>query len=111
MHALVREARDTGLEMKEVERTPMEDSGAVSEPVQDLLKAFDQLTECDKCDFVSQVLRRTKVMEWPPLDEETISRIADETFQMYDIDEMNCEQKAGVPSESGSAYEEFNHHE
>jgi hypothetical protein len=48
---------------------------------------------------------------YPPLDEETISRIADESFLEYDIREAEREDRSDVPHESGSASEEFNHHE
>ncbi len=63
------------------------DSELLSEPVRDLLRAFDRLTEDDRRDFFSEILRRTKDLEWPPLDEEAISRIADESFLEYDIRE------------------------
>ncbi len=63
------------------------DSGSLSEPVRDLLRAFDRLNEDDRRDFVSEIMRRTKDLEWPPLDEEAISRIADESFLEYDLRE------------------------
>jgi hypothetical protein len=63
------------------------DSESLSAPVRDLLRAFDQLTDDDRRDFFSEIMRRTKDLEWPPLDEEAISRIADESFLEYDIRE------------------------
>ena len=63
------------------------DSGPLSAPVRDLLRAFDGLTEDDRRDFVSEILRRTEDLEWPPLDEEAISRIAVESFLEYDTRE------------------------
>jgi hypothetical protein len=60
---------------------------SMSEPVRDLLGAFDRLTEREQQDFLSGILRRTKDMQLPPLDEETINRIADESFLEYDIRE------------------------
>jgi hypothetical protein len=57
---------------------------STSEPVRDLLGAFDRLTEPDQREFVSEVLRRTSGFEWPPLDDETINQIADEAFLEYD---------------------------
>jgi hypothetical protein len=60
------------------------DSDSLSGPVRDLLRAFDQLTDDDRRDFFSEIMRRTKDLEWPPLDEETINRIADESFLEYD---------------------------
>ena len=63
------------------------DSELLSNPVRDLLRAFDRLTEDDQWDFLSEILQRTKDLEWPLLDEEAISRIADESFLDYDIRE------------------------
>jgi len=63
------------------------DSVSMSEPVRDLLGAFDRLTEHEQRDFLWEILRRTKELELPPLDEETINRIADESFLEYDIRE------------------------
>jgi hypothetical protein len=63
------------------------ESVSMSEPVRHLLGAFDRLAECDRREFVSEILRRAGELEWPPLDEETIDRIADESFLEYDIRE------------------------
>jgi hypothetical protein len=63
------------------------DFESLSDPVRDLLGAFERLTEHDQRDFLSEILQRTKDLEYPPLDEETISRIADESFLEYDIRE------------------------
>jgi hypothetical protein len=60
------------------------DSDSLSAPIRDLLRAFDQLTDDDQWEFFSEIMRRTKDLEWPPLDEETINRIADESFLEYD---------------------------
>jgi hypothetical protein len=61
-----------------------DNSQSLSGPVRDLLGAFERLTEDDQRDFFSEIMRRTKDLEWPPLDEETINRIADESFLEYD---------------------------
>jgi hypothetical protein len=53
----------------------------------------------------------TSESEYPPLDDETLSRIADESFLEYDIREAESEHRPEVPHESGSASEEFHHHE
>jgi hypothetical protein len=58
-----------------------------NEPVRGLLEAFNLLTEPDRREFISEILRRTSDLEWPPLDDETISRIAGESFLEYDIRE------------------------
>lgn len=63
------------------------DSRSLSGPVRDLLDAFDRLTKDDQRDFFSEIMRCTKDLEWPPLDEETINQIADESFLEYDIRE------------------------
>jgi hypothetical protein len=63
------------------------DSESLSGPVRGLLDAFDRLDEGDRRDFFSEILRRSRDLEWPPLDEEAISRIADESFLEYDIRE------------------------
>jgi hypothetical protein len=63
------------------------DSDSLSAPVRDLLHAFDRLTEDDQRGFFSEILRRTKDLEWPPFDEETINQLADESFLEYDIRE------------------------
>jgi len=65
----------------------MSDNASMSEPVRDLPGAFHRLTECDQRDFLSELLRRTRDLECPPLDEETIDRIADESFLEYDVRE------------------------
>ncbi len=49
------------------------DTQSLSGPVRDLLGAFDRLTEDDRRDFFSEIMRRTKDLEWPPLDEEAIN--------------------------------------
>ncbi len=63
------------------------DSLTVSNQVQTLISAFDQLSEIEQREFASVVLRRTRDMSFPPLDDETINRIADESFVEYDLRE------------------------
>jgi hypothetical protein len=67
--------------------TGMSDSSSMSDQVQSLIKAFDRLTEGEQRDFAVEVLRRTRDLQWPPVDDETIDRIADESFVEYDIRE------------------------
>ncbi len=67
--------------------TGMSDSSEMIDQVQNLIMAFDRLTEAQKREVAAQVLRRTRDLEWPPLDDETIDRIADESFIEYDIRE------------------------
>jgi hypothetical protein len=62
----------------------MSDPSSMSEQVKHLISAFDRLTESDQRVFAGAVLRRTRDISWPPRDDETIDRIADESFSEYD---------------------------
>jgi hypothetical protein len=55
--------------------------------VQDLLSAFDRLSADEQREAVSEILRRTRDLELPPLDDETINQIAAESFREYDARE------------------------
>jgi hypothetical protein len=68
-------------------------SGPMGEPLRELLDAFDRLDEPNKRDFLWEILRRTKDLELPPLDDETINRIADDSFLEYDIREAADAQR------------------
>ena len=63
------------------------DRPATDDQVQNLITEFDRLTEGQQREFAAAVLQRTRDLEWPPLDDETIDRIADESFLQYDIRE------------------------
>jgi hypothetical protein len=65
----------------------MSDSAEMIDQVQSLIMAFDRLSEGQQREFAVEVLRRTRDLKWPPLDDETIDRIADESFIEYDIRE------------------------
>ena len=67
--------------------TSMSDSADMIDQVQSLIMAFDRLSEGQQREFAVEVLRRTCDLKWPPLDDETIDRIADESFIEYDIRE------------------------
>ena len=67
--------------------TGMSDSADMIDQVQNLIMAFDRLTEGQQREFAAEVLRRTRDLKWPPLDDETINRIADESFLECDIRE------------------------
>ena len=67
--------------------TGMSDSAEMIDQVQSLIMAFDRLSEGQQREFAVEVLRRTRDLKWPPLDDETIDRIADESFIEYDIHE------------------------
>jgi hypothetical protein len=67
--------------------TSMSDSADMIDQVQSLIIAFDRLSEGQQREFAVEVLRRTRDLKWPPLDDETIDRIADESFIEYDLRE------------------------
>jgi hypothetical protein len=73
--------------LEAIDMTGMSDSSSMSEQVQMLIRAFDRLSEGEQREFAVEVLRRTRDLQWPPLDDETIDRIADESFVEYDIRE------------------------
>jgi hypothetical protein len=59
----------------------------MSSAVQSLIDAFDQLTGDERREAAYEILRRTQLTDNPPLDDETIDRIADESFREYDARE------------------------
>jgi hypothetical protein len=59
----------------------------VSDQLQSLIEAFDRLSEGEQQEFAAGVLRRTRSVHAPALDDETIDRLADESFVEYDIRE------------------------
>jgi hypothetical protein len=65
----------------------MSEPSSMSEQVRNLISAFDRLPESDQREFAAAVLRRTRHLSWPPLNDETIDRIADESFVEYDVRE------------------------
>jgi len=52
--------------------------------IQDLLSAFDRMPADEQREAVYAILRRAIELEIPPLDDESIDRIADESFLEYD---------------------------
>jgi hypothetical protein len=59
----------------------------MSSAVQALIDAFDQLTTLERREAVDEILRRAQDTDNPPLDDETIDRLADESFLEYDARE------------------------
>jgi len=55
--------------------------------VRGLLDAFERLSTDEQREAVCEILRRVRDWEYPPLDDETIDRIADESFLEYDARE------------------------
>jgi hypothetical protein len=50
-----------------------------------VLDSFDRLSSSDKREVLDEIVRRSRDVDWPPLDDETIDRIADEAFLEYDL--------------------------
>jgi hypothetical protein len=63
------------------------DLSSVSDQLQSLIEAFDRLSEGEQREFAAEVLRRTCSLQWPALDDETVDRLADESFVEYDTRE------------------------
>jgi hypothetical protein len=63
--------------------------------VKDLLTAFDRLS-ADEQREAAEILRRTRDTDYPPIDDEALARIADETFLEYDAREAaDAEREQG----------------
>lgn len=61
----------------------------MSHDLQLVLDSFDRLVEEEKREALAALLLRARALEWPPLDDETIDLIAEESFLEYDRDEAN----------------------
>ena len=61
----------------------------MSTVVQFLLESFDHLASSDKRELLDAIIRRSRDLEWPPLEDDTINRIADDAFLEYDRRESN----------------------
>ncbi len=59
----------------------------MSAAVQGLLDAFDRLPEDKRRDVAIELLRRARHFECPPLSDEALAQIADQSFQEYDAHE------------------------
>jgi hypothetical protein len=59
----------------------------MSSAVQAIIDAFDRLSSQERHEAVDEILRRAKNTDYPPVDDETINRIAEETFLEYDAGE------------------------
>jgi len=51
--------------------------------------SFDRLSSSDECEVLDEILRPSRDVDWLPLDEETIDRIADEALFEYDLVEAS----------------------
>jgi hypothetical protein len=52
-----------------------------------LLDRFDHLTLDEQREFLTEILQRTRDLEWPPLDQEVIEQIANEMLLESDAPE------------------------
>jgi hypothetical protein len=83
----------------------------ITASVRDLLGAFDRLTGPDQLEFLAEILRRTREMEWPPLDDEALAQIADETFLEYDAREADQANQVDPPDRTEQPLNEISGHE
>jgi hypothetical protein len=59
----------------------------MSSAVQAVVDAFDHLTSAERREAAYEILKRAQISDYPPLVDETIDRIADESFREYDVRE------------------------
>ncbi len=59
----------------------------MSTEAQSVLESFDRLSSRERREVLDEILRRARDLEWPSLDDETVDRIANETFLEYDLRE------------------------
>jgi len=59
--------------------------------VQAILQSFEALPETDKRDLASEIVRRTLKSDQPPLSDEDLVSIAEETFLELDREESPVE--------------------
>ncbi len=59
----------------------------MSSAVQAIIDAYDRLTSEERREAVCEILRREKLADYAPLDDETIDRIAEDSFLEYDASE------------------------
>lgn len=68
----------------------------MSASVRSILEAFQRLTPEEQQEAAREILRGVMPMDSPPLDDEDLARIADESFQDYDRREATwIENEAG----------------
>jgi hypothetical protein len=55
--------------------------------VRQLLESFDRLSEDERREAASEMLKRAPDFDYPPLDDETVDRLAEEVFLALDARE------------------------
>jgi len=64
----------------------------MTEAVRVILESINRLSDDERTEAVTEVLRLAPDLVYPPLDDETLAQIADESFLMYDADEAGDAQ-------------------
>ena len=57
--------------------------------VRNILESFDLLPEVDKREFVAEIIKRSQMLDVPPLTDEQLVGAAEETFLELDRREAN----------------------
>lgn len=52
-----------------------------------VLEAFERLSLEERCEVASVILRSVGELEYPPLGDDALAQLADETIQTYDASE------------------------
>ena len=65
----------------------------MSTSVQNLLEAFQRLAPDEQREAASAILRRVSDLDYPPLDDEALAQIADQSFQEYDTRESAKDER------------------
>lgn len=60
--------------------------------VQDLLNTFNSLTDAERLDLLSEILRRSADLEFLPLADEYLTLNAEDIFLTLDQEELDYEQ-------------------
>ncbi len=55
--------------------------------VKQIIEAFQRLTPDEQREAASVILRSAADLDYPPLDDETLAQIADQSFQEFDARE------------------------
>ena len=58
-----------------------------TQSVREFLDSFDRLTASERREALPQIWKRAEEFGYPPLTDEELARIADETFRSYDAEE------------------------
>jgi hypothetical protein len=66
----------------------------MSTAVREVVHAFQALSVDDQRVAAAVILQLLPLLEYPPLDDETLDRLADESFLEYDRDEAADAQNA-----------------